>query len=178
MNIPTPSVASASRLKSAVELTASILTIATCLAVLAFLGTRFFNQTQTTASQMPAAGLRLDPVGEVRFDEADRTILVGLSTKCRYCEQSIPALRELIAGVRASPQRVKVIAVGAEPVDALRDYLSRNGVTPHGVESAQGPLTKQTPTLAVVDNQGRVLGGWIGVVDEERRKQVLKAVGG
>jgi hypothetical protein len=123
-------------------------------------------------------GTILEPHDDLVWSDRDVTVLLGLSTTCRYCDQSMPALRRLNSQIERRDGRVSGIAVSAEAADVLADYLRRNGLSafsPRTVrrDSALGRTAALTPSIVLLDRRGVVLRTWPGLVTGERLEEVL-----
>lgn len=92
----------------------------------------------------------------------------------------MPALRRLNEVARsANPSSVQLIAVGLESEEVLKNYLTENGLTtirPLTVtrESEAAAVVARTPTLVLVDRQGRVLTSWTGWMTPQQMDEVIK----
>lgn len=98
---------------------------------------------------------------DIDFAGAPRTVLVFVSSNCRYCTESMPFYRRL-TGLRKAP----IIVVGYQPADVLRAYVNSQGVFPDAVVSAT-PSTlavSGSPTVIIVDSSRRVVAVWRGLL--------------
>jgi cytochrome oxidase Cu insertion factor (SCO1/SenC/PrrC family) len=60
------------------------------------------------------------PLGRVQ-------VLFVFSTRCQYCKASLPAWKQIAAELAAS-ERVEVVGVSLDSVDATRRYLGEHGI--------------------------------------------------
>ena len=101
--------------------------------------------------------IRLDGVD---WSKADKTLVMVLSTTCRFCTESGPFYRKL-ANARG---KVRMIAVLPQSVEEGRRYLEDLGVDVS--EVVQAPLSSigvtGTPTLVLVSQDGTVTSTWLG----------------
>jgi hypothetical protein len=124
------------------------------------------------------AGTRLTLPG-VDWAEADRTLLLALSTQCRYCTESAPFYRRLAAEA-AKRRNVRLVGVLPQRADESGAYLSRHGVAlGRTVQASPDVLgVRGTPTLILVDGSGAVVKSWVGRLPEGEEADVLAHLGG
>lgn len=131
-------------------------------------------QTQITESRphMMAAGSKL-PLPGVDWAENKRTLVLVFSSTCHFCTESAPFYQRLI-----KEGGVRLIAVAPQDVAEGKAYLDRVRV-PIG-DVRQMPLdaigVEGTPTLLLVDKEGRVSGEWVGKLSPERESDLLEQV--
>jgi len=97
-------------------------------------------------------------------------VLFVFSTSCQYCKASLPAWKQIAAELAAS-ERVEVVGVSLDSVEATRRYLGK-----HGIDLPVVSLTNQrlqalyragiTPQTLIVDGDGKVSYARIGAVTD------------
>ena len=114
----------------------------------------------------PEPGERIKGSSALAFQSSRKTILLLTASTCHFCSESMPFYRRVSSAVR--PHGTRMIGLSWEPVERNAAYLSSHGVEVDGVISAaQTSLTVHaTPTLLLVDHEGRVLKVWSGRLDE------------
>ena len=131
-----------------------------------------------TSFQGPAPNI--SPVGQkvplngIDWAKNEKTLVMYLSSKCRYCTDSGPFYKRLVEAYKSS-KGIKFVAVMPQPNNEAKEYLSSLGV---GInEIYQAPLqpigVKSTPTLLLVDESGTVTDLWVGKLQPEREQQVV-----
>src|ERR1700687_340929 len=124
-----------------------------------------------------STGTRIS-VPEIDFARVDRTLLIALRQGCRYCDESAPFYKNILARTKDDPS-VHVMAILQQPTEASRKSLEGLGV---GVEDVKrvhfstigiGP----TPTMLLVDRQGTVKRLWVGKLASEKEADVFKEIG-
>lgn len=182
-----------SRWREHLETAANLMTIGTLVLLCGLLLVQWnqrVNATQSTAGTLPeiwAAGTILSDDNDLSFSGSDLTILVGLSTTCRYCEESMPALRRLDELVESSPGsagHLQVVALAGQPTEVFREYLQARGLRNlRPLSLAEGAIPERsqlerliamTPSVVVVDRAGAVLAGWPGLITPERLDEILR----
>lgn len=132
-------------------------------------------QTRAVAPQPGTAtnlGTKLTLPG-VDWSENKRTLVLALSSTCHFCTESAPFYQRL-----GKEEGVRLIAVVPQDVTEGRAYLDRVRV-PIG-DVRQMPLdaigVEGTPTLFLVDNEGRVSGKWVGKLSPDGESELLEQV--
>ncbi len=111
---------------------------------------------------------------------ASRALVVAVSPTCHYCNDSLPFYKHLVDERNSKGSAVKFIAaVPSEDSKAPETAkFTSAGVTPDNVVHLDFSTIKVpgTPTLLLVDNNGKVLNVWVGKLDEGSEKEVLKVL--
>ena len=106
------------------------------------------------------------------------TLVLAIHSKCSFCVDSAPFYRRLLATANA-PSRVSVVM--PEPVvegSAGRDFLKNLTSQPqnaHQVDFRRAKI-RGTPTILLVDRDGRVRRIWSGKLSEDGERDVLAAL--
>ncbi len=120
-----------------------------------------------------APGTKLSLPG-VDWKTNGRTLVLALSTGCRFCTESAPFYKRL-AQEKPNLQNIRLVAVFPEPEEQSRKYLSDLGVTVDEVR--QGRLDSigvvGTPTLIFADADGAVATSWRGKLSSDKETEVL-----
>jgi thioredoxin-related protein len=176
--------------RTQLDVTANVAVIGTCLILCIILLVQFVDVRRATQAALDAqppvlaAGTILESVKELTFSGSELTVLVGLSSTCRYCDESMPAFRRLNERVRSQqPDRVRVFAIAAQARETLTEYLWKNSLTafqPIKLEqgSKLGPLVRRTPSVVLVNRQGTVLASWPGLMTTTRLVEVIEHLDG
>jgi hypothetical protein len=100
----------------------------------------------------------------IDFSAAPVTVMAVIRSGCRYCAESMPLYRELIAayGIRG---QAAFVAVCLDSLEVCRQYLRRHRVdmAAIAVDSRTSLQVTGTPTLILADRFARVTGVWLGV---------------
>ena len=171
-------------MSKSLEGVANLATIMTCVAICGVLGYNTLASSTKQEQQLKAMGVVyvkgavLPPTKSINYGDKPFTVLVGLNSKCRYCAESMPELRRLDQVAREKAGVVRVIAIAAEPIEIVSDYLRTNSLTgfiAHPVEkgSPLAGVVDRTPSVVLLDRKGEVLGSWPGLVTESRMNELL-----
>lgn len=123
-------------------------------------------------------GEPLTKVKEIDWSRHDRTLVLALRVGCRFCEDSMPFYNRLATMRNAGQPNAEIVAAFPEDTTTVREYTNSLGLT---VESfANIPLKKlnapATPTLILVDRNGRVIKSWLGKLTADREREVIDAI--
>ncbi|HEX2835740.1 MAG TPA: hypothetical protein VHW00_22185 [Thermoanaerobaculia bacterium] len=105
------------------------------------------------------------------------TIVLALSTECRFCSANAGLYSEIASTLRTK-QVGRTIAIFPQDLSHSRAYLARLKVTPD--EIRQGSIAsagaKATPTIIAIGSDGRVLKSWVGGLSEGDAAGVLREI--
>jgi thioredoxin-related protein len=167
---------------SSLDNAANIAIILACAALLAMVANYFYQRTAFFHPQAaPAAaakkGETLKALQAVLPAGTERALVVAVAPGCHYCDESLPFYKQLIEQRNQQGSPVKFIAAvpGEEEKGPESTKFAGAGVTPDQMVSVDFKAIKVpgTPTLMLVDNQGKILGVWIGKLDADGEKDVL-----
>jgi thioredoxin-related protein len=111
------------------------------------------------------------PLSGVDWSKNERTLILALSSTCRFCTMSAPFYQRLAS----ERKNVRLIAVLPQPEAESQKYLSDLGVSVDEVRrvSMRSLGVRGTPTLILVDGAGVVTGEWRGKLAENQEHEVL-----
>lgn len=158
------------------ETIANILVGVAALALIATLVHReFFGRGTSTppARPEPKVGQHVD-LESVEALRGKRTLYFALQTTCRFCTESAPFYKRLIAKTKDSG--VRFVAVFPTPVDESSQHLVDLGITEMQVVQASLDTLNVggTPTLMLVDDTGNVIASWIGKLSADKEVEVIE----
>jgi thiol-disulfide isomerase/thioredoxin len=108
-----------------------------------------------------------------------RTLVLALNSDCHFCQDSAPFYQKL-AQAQQGTQDVAIVAVFPNDPQAVRQLMKHEGLAVRSVPAV--PLEKlgvaETPTLILVNSQGRVERTWFGLLTPREELEVLRAVFG
>jgi hypothetical protein len=154
------------------------------LCVVCSLGTyrlyQFHPQESVSAAQAPfvaSAPASLSGRIPLDFTTRKRWVILALSTQCRFCQQSVPFQQSLLKITKAS-NAVGLVAIFPQTTKDVDQYEAAYKFFPKTL--ADLPLNQievpGTPTLLIVDGQGKVLRHWEGLLSEKAQKEVITEV--
>jgi hypothetical protein len=112
----------------------------------------------------------------VDWSKSSQNLVLALSTGCHFCSESADFYKRLVPS--AASNGVPVLAVLPQPASDGRSYLETLGVTvPEVVQSQLSAVdVSGTPTVLLVDNQGRIRKAWVGKLGPEQEQQVMEGL--
>jgi hypothetical protein len=121
----------------------------------------------------PKPGVRLTLPG-VDWRAHPRTVLFLLSPQCHFCSESAPFYRRL-TGDPALTKRFRFIAVLPSQVDESKSYLSTLKVTVNDILQFNFASwgVPGTPTIILVNSEGKVQGTWVGKLSAGEEDRIL-----
>jgi hypothetical protein len=121
-----------------------------------------------------AAGETVD-VPSSWYASADTTLIVFARASCAACEKAQPFLAQLVGRVHGRGAAVMAHPPGADDDD--RQFARSLGVSDDRVMViGEGLKVRATPTILLVNRQGRILGAWEGVGKADGQAAILKAL--
>jgi thiol-disulfide isomerase/thioredoxin len=122
------------------------------------------------------AGAKAPVVPGVDYASSDRTLVLFLSTHCKYCEISPPFYRDLSSRlgnnaarhiVAVFPQTAAEVKMFKEKEKLDMDTVSGTAITDYGVTG--------TPTLLLVGKDGNVINSWLGAAADPVKQTIAVA---
>ena len=108
----------------------------------------------------------------------DRTLVLALKNGCRFCEESIPFYRKLAELEKSNQIDAHLIAVFPDDSAGVRQLVETQRLAVEafpGIELSRLKV-EGTPTLILVDGQGRVSKVWIGELAAAGQADVVTAI--
>ena len=114
----------------------------------------------------------------VDYGEATQTMLLFLSTKCNYCQESLPFYKRLLDELHQGGPRTRMVAVFPNPTNEVEQYERQNQLGIEAVTALNyGTFNVTgTPTLILVDSSGRILDFWVGKLSRDEEAQLMNAI--
>jgi|SRR6185312_1333929 len=167
--------------KSPLDTAANIAIILVCaIAAVVLVRNQFFPARPAGAPPQIEKGEQFAALKGAVPAGATRALVVAVSPTCHFCNDSLPFYKQLVDERNSKGSGVKFIAaVPSEDSKAPEtEKFTNAGVTPDNVVHLDFSSIKVpgTPTLLLVDNNGKVLNVWVGKLDEGGEKEVLKVL--
>jgi peroxiredoxin len=112
----------------------------------------------------------------IGFKTAPKTLLVWLSSQCKYCQESVPFYQRLTKTQRGT----RMVAVSYERRAAVQEFLDRHELKFDGVfsEPALAKRLRGTPEILLVGQDSTVLRLWMGKLSPTAESEVEAVVAG
>lgn len=142
-----------------------------------FIVTRYFNFAQpkplAAETREIKSGENLS-LPETDWSKSGKTLILALSTTCRYCTESA-AFYQRLSQQKSGRGEVRLIAVTPQPADEARRYLSEHKIQVDEIRQAtlDSINVRGTSTLIMTDNTGTVIQSWVGKLPPEKETEVI-----
>ena len=166
----------------------NVAVMAMCLVVIlvaarAFLGGSPSNDAGSWEMPPPpyTAGEHIDSMPAVIGQ--GRTLLMVLSSTCRFCSQSMPFYREIRTAAPSNgdaPPRFVALHFPSDSNDTMKTYLESHAFQADEIVGLQRGMLDRvsgTPTLILVETDGTVIGSWRGLLNEVAEADVRRLLG-
>jgi thioredoxin-related protein len=129
------------------------------------------------AKQIPTKQLKAGSefsLPDVNWAENKKTLVLVLQKGCHFCTDSASFYKTL-AEKNQNNNKVKLVAAFPHSVDEAKNYLSELGVAITDIRYFKfGKEIDGTPTLVLVDEQGKVADSWEGKLSSEEEQAVFE----
>src|SRR5260370_20966571 len=124
------------------------------------------------------AGDQLPGLHAYTWKAHDRTLVLALRNGCYFCEASMPFYRRLAKLEQSNQISVHLIAVFPDDPAVVHQVVETQQLTIEVVAGFElGQVKVQaTPTLMLVDEQGRVSKVWMGELPAAEEAEVIAAI--
>lgn len=113
-----------------------------------------------------------------RWGDHQKTLVLAIRKDCHFCEDSQPFYKRLSGLEKSNSLHAHVLAVMPDDRDSAVKALKSGGVAVDAIFSQ--PLNfmqvSGTPTLLLLDSNGRVARAWVGQLTPQGEKEVIAAV--
>ncbi len=164
-------------MKNRVEVAANVVVIVLAVVIGAvFLKDRF--ATPGLGPNEVKASDQLPGLLAYNWKAHDRTLVLALRSGCHFCEASMPFYRKLAQLEQSNQIGVHLIAVFPDAPAVVRQVVEAQQLTIEVVPGFElGQVKVQaTPTLILVDEQGRVSKVWMGLLPAAEEAEVIAAI--
>ncbi|MDQ3803897.1 MAG: thioredoxin family protein [Acidobacteriota bacterium] len=167
-----------SKLKNCLEVTTNLAVVLVSLVVLYTCAWAYFSGT---SKPRPEAGLRrgstiVTPPG-LNSGGSPQILLVAMTTGCQFCTDSIPFYNQMKAQ-QSNIKGTRIVAVFPDSKDEVEKYVRQRQLNIESVAEVDFRLLgiPATPSLILLDGNGKVLDFWIGKLSGEDERQAVNAV--
>jgi thioredoxin-related protein len=167
--------------KSTLDTAANIAIIVVCAMAAVAIGLnirdRMFPPPPPPMPGQVAKGQQFDQLKNVVPAGSDRALVVAVAPQCHFCNDSLPFYKQLVDQRNQKGSGVKFVA--AVPNEEAKAEESQKftgaGVQVDNMVHIDFASIKVpgTPTMLLVDKQGKVLDVWVGKLNEDGEKEVL-----
>lgn len=163
-----------SKLSKILETSTNIAVIVVFFIVAGF----FFKMYIANRPQVPGVGEKLPEVAGYQWQSNPHSLLLVLRKGCHFCEESMPFYRNLYDLERANRLNAKMVAVFPDRREEVNEILRTQNLPISNVPQMNVASLKVsgTPTLILVDQNGKVEKTWVGKLDSVGEENVFAAL--
>jgi thioredoxin-related protein len=174
--------------KSTLDTVANIAIIVVCaIAAAVLVRNQFFPPRPPGAPPQAEKGEQYAQLKAVVPAGASRALVVAVQPGCHFCNDSMTFYKQLLDQRNQQASKVKFVAAvpaNDKPADAQKlvsdeaEKFAAVGAHPDSMVNLDFNAVKVpgTPTLMLVDNNGKILNVWVGKLDPGGEKEVLKTL--
>jgi thioredoxin-related protein len=120
----------------------------------------------------------LAPQLGINYGNSTRTLLIAMNTKCDYCSESVPFYNQLAELQRNRGEAFRTVAIFPNSSEEVRRYVEQKKLDVPTIAAAdfQRLNLAGTPTMILVDSQGKVLDFWVGKLSANGEKEVIEKI--
>lgn len=98
-----------------------------------------------------------------------------MSATCHYCKESLPFYKQLADAQQQSGRATHIVAIFPNSENDIKQYVQENQLH---LETIAGVNFKalnisSTPTMLLVDRDGKILDFWVGKLSKNDEQQVI-----
>ena len=154
----------------------NIAILVTCCLVVGNLARNFYLEHKAAARDFPNLSKgQVVKLSGYTPPSRESTLVLALSAHCHFCQANTPFYQKLAAFKSAAPNQLQLVAVLPEKQDEATAYIRGREIGTDAVLSM--PLTqigvKGTPTLLLLDSQGKLEDFWVGQLNDSQQKKVF-----
>lgn len=174
--------------KSSLDTVANIAIIVVCaIAAVVLIRNQFFPKPAQDNTPKIEKGEKYAQLKDVIPAGASRALVVAVQPGCHFCNDSMTFYKRLLDERNQKGSAVKFVAAvpnAEKPADAQKIVSDESqkfaavGAQPDRMVNLDFAAIRVpgTPTLVLVDNSGKVLNVWVGKLDGDGEKEVLKTL--
>jgi hypothetical protein len=168
-----------SKIKSLLEVVTNVAVLLAAVGVLSALSWGYF--AQRSAPPVQNGFQRGQPVAKlpkVDYSGAPKTLLIAMNTGCHFCTESIPFYNGLVSSNPGTDKTTRVVAVFPNKEDEVRQYVRQHQLNLEAVAGVdfRALNVSATPTMILVDSNGKVLDFWVGKQSEDGERLIVKTI--
>ena len=161
-----------------IQVVANVCVIVAALSLILSIGWIFLRHSSLSRVPDPSirSGTKVN-LPESNWSLSRQTLLLVLSTECKYCTASASFYRRLVNETSLT-KKTRVIAVFPQPINESEEYFAKHDIKVSALHQALPASlgVRGTPTLILVDSNGAVIQFWDGMVPPEVENEILVSV--
>ena len=162
-----------------IEVSSNIAVLVVAIALLgAIISTRWWPRPGNAKYENGLQKGQVLALSSIDYRTTRKTLVAVLSTKCNYCNESLPFYRRLLEMQQTAQQATRIVAVFPNPQTEVNRYKQQNQLNLESLPAVNYSTlgVTGTPTLVLVDSTGRIVDFWVGKLSEVEQQEVIEAV--
>jgi hypothetical protein len=155
-----------------------IVTNVIVLAVTLLVGARFIESTFFPRELTLKAGQKIPEISGYSWSKTP-TLVLALKKGCHFCEESMPFYRRLLAMQQAGQLNARLVALFPDGSTDVTEVMESQKLAIPAFPAIRLDTFRVsgTPTLILVDQNGRVVKPWVGRQDVAGENDVIRTIG-
>ena len=152
-----------------------IVTNVLIIAVLLLIGGTYLKSRYTHTATELSIGDKIDAPRGYAWRDHNPTLVVAVRKGCIYCERSYPLYRQLDGLEHDNHLKAHMLVVMPDDPATGAALLSSEHITSQSITNMplSGIKVSGTPTLLLVDANGRLLQSWAGELDASKAEALV-----
>lgn len=125
-------------------------------------------------------GRVLANVASIDYGSSPHTLLIIMSTNCRFCTENISFYDQLDSLQRQTHFQTRIFAIFPDKENPVRQYVQQNNINAGITVKTEADLdslnVNSRPTLILINNKGEILNFWIGKLSEDAQQEVVRVI--
>ncbi len=142
-----------------------------------------YTPAQASKRQKPGSekgspgGQVLAPLPGYSWSSYPKTLVIAIRKGCPYCDASLPFYRRLSEQEKSNELRAHLLLVMPNDASSASEYLRKDNLEVQTIFDQQlGALrVSGTPTVLLLDSNGRIERTWVGQLPPKTEKEVMRA---
>ena len=155
-----------------IEIISNIVIIIVAVVVGIAFYSAYFSKNKTPQIVRPTVGTVMNVPGE-DFSAAGNTLIIALQEGCHYCSESVPFYQRIIDGHANGVHLLALL-----PEDNRLQYIQDLHLNIGDIKRVKFSQYRigGTPTLILVDHDGKIKNVWMGKLSPSIEQEVLKTL--
>lgn len=167
------------RAKEYLETLTNIAVLVAAGAVLTALSWGYFTVSRAPSLQSGLQkGKVLAKLPNIDYRSSPQTLLVVMNVTCNFCTESIPFYNQLAKLNNDGKNRTRLLAVFPNNEIEVNEYARQNQLQLDSAAAVDlGSISVNgTPTLILVNEEGKILDFWIGAIPKNIENRVIESI--
>jgi len=162
------------------EILTNVAVLLVAVSILAIIALNYIGGQRPTPQIIEGLqrGQQFPMVSGIDYAGTASTLLIAMNTKCDYCTQSIPFYNQLADIKNTGKISPRAVAIFPNSKDEVQQYTQQYQLKIDHKSAIDFEHLKLagTPTMILVDQNGRVINFWVGALRPEAQQQFLNSL--